>query len=271
MNLELLSRWPHHWLIFELGRNAWIICSHILNTPITSWCTAQLQSRSALCFISPIKSLNLAGLLEYFALISLTFQSLTYTVHTGIKCMFSGIYFRLKVCTLYILQGNKMVCTSMYRVHTGIWFFTWFGMAFLSFLNGTSVHIMRSVGYILRVPDYFAGLQGPAGLPAGDSGTAWGACIEPKHTTSGLLNAAWHPCQCLPVHEFTTGCLRWLAGGCSCCWSALHDSPSSSCRDDDQWPAHQQPHWQPLLAMHCAWRMGVWRTWASSCGVDDEQ
>ncbi len=44
----------------------------------------------------------------------------TYTVRTGIKCMFSGTYFRLKVCTRYILQGHKMVCTCMYRVHTGI-------------------------------------------------------------------------------------------------------------------------------------------------------
>jgi hypothetical protein len=47
-------------------------------------------------------------------------------VHTGIKCMFSGTYFRLKVCTRYILQGHKMVCTctSMYLVHTITCFFT---------------------------------------------------------------------------------------------------------------------------------------------------
>ncbi len=34
MDLELA--WLHHWLIFELGRSAWIICSHILDIPITS-------------------------------------------------------------------------------------------------------------------------------------------------------------------------------------------------------------------------------------------
>ncbi len=39
----------------------------------------------------------------------------------GIKCMFSGTYFRQKVCTQYILQGHKMVCTGMYRVHPGTW------------------------------------------------------------------------------------------------------------------------------------------------------
>ena len=38
------------------------------NVPI-SICTAQLQERSALCFISLIKSLNFAGLLEYFTVI----------------------------------------------------------------------------------------------------------------------------------------------------------------------------------------------------------
>ncbi len=79
MNLELL--WLHHWLIFDLGRSAWIICSHILNTPITSGrpnhhlhCSA--STRWALCFISLIKSLNLAGLLQYLVVTSLTFQLL---------------------------------------------------------------------------------------------------------------------------------------------------------------------------------------------------
>ncbi len=35
MNLEELLCF-HHWLIFEFGRIAWIICSHILNIPITA-------------------------------------------------------------------------------------------------------------------------------------------------------------------------------------------------------------------------------------------
>jgi hypothetical protein len=38
----------------------------MVNVPITV-CAAQLQARSFLCFISLIKSLNLAGLLEFFA------------------------------------------------------------------------------------------------------------------------------------------------------------------------------------------------------------
>ncbi len=47
----------------------------LLDVPITI-CIAQLQPRSALCFISLIKFLNLAGLFEYFAFISSTFQIL---------------------------------------------------------------------------------------------------------------------------------------------------------------------------------------------------
>ncbi len=39
-------------------------------------CTAQLHPKSALCFISLIQYLNFAGLLQYFAVISLTFQLL---------------------------------------------------------------------------------------------------------------------------------------------------------------------------------------------------
>ncbi len=42
----------------------------MVNVPI-SICTAQLQARSALCFISLIKSLNFAGLLEYLTVTSL--------------------------------------------------------------------------------------------------------------------------------------------------------------------------------------------------------
>jgi hypothetical protein len=48
----------------------------MVNVPI-SICTAQLQARSDLCFISLIKSLNFAGLLEYLTVISLIiFKSL---------------------------------------------------------------------------------------------------------------------------------------------------------------------------------------------------
>ncbi len=47
----------------------------MVNLPITI-CTAQLQARSALCFVSLIKSLNFAELLEYFAVISSIFWSL---------------------------------------------------------------------------------------------------------------------------------------------------------------------------------------------------
>ena len=49
------------------------------------------------------------------------------------------------------------------------------------------------------------------------------------------------------MHDFTTGRLRWLAGGCSCGGSALHDSLSSSYRDDDQWPAHQLHQPEPAF------------------------
>ncbi len=120
MNLELL--WLHHWLIFELDRNAWIACSHILDIPITSrrpihhlHCSASAQIISELgrmawifcihilqvdipiiahsrgtnhhlhgspssqissLFISLIKSLILAGMLQYLAVTSSTFQLL---------------------------------------------------------------------------------------------------------------------------------------------------------------------------------------------------
>jgi hypothetical protein len=60
-----------------------IFSSNILNIPITAHhqrpnepitiCTAQLQARSALCFILLIKSPNFAELLEYFAVIYLIF------------------------------------------------------------------------------------------------------------------------------------------------------------------------------------------------------
>jgi hypothetical protein len=47
----------------------------LLQVPITTR-TAQIHPRSALCFISLIKSLNLAGLLQYLVITSLTFQLL---------------------------------------------------------------------------------------------------------------------------------------------------------------------------------------------------
>ncbi len=104
MNLELL--WFHHWLIFKLGRNAWIICSHILDIPITSRCTAQ-QPRSALCFISLNKSLNLAGLLEYFAFISLRFQSLL-IVEVPITICTAQLHRRPALCIFSLIKSLNL-------------------------------------------------------------------------------------------------------------------------------------------------------------------
>jgi hypothetical protein len=71
---------PRFWcekLIFQVDfqRKKLIKCSNTLVVSVlkvdvlATICTAQLQARSALCFISLIKSLNLnfAGLLKYFA------------------------------------------------------------------------------------------------------------------------------------------------------------------------------------------------------------
>jgi hypothetical protein len=100
----------------------------------------------------------------------------------------------------------------MYQVHTGIGTFPVFGTAFLLFLKGSSVHILVIPEYVLRAPDYFAGLQSPASLPAGYSCTS--TCTDSNHTTKGLFTAA---CQhhCLQVHTWALalGCLgiqMWL-------------------------------------------------------------
>jgi hypothetical protein len=72
MTLEELW-WFHQSLIHEIGRFAGKLLSQLMvNVPITI-CSAQLQARSALCFISLIKSLIFPVLLEYFTVISLTF------------------------------------------------------------------------------------------------------------------------------------------------------------------------------------------------------
>ncbi len=87
-------------------------------------------------------------------------------VHTGKKCMFWSTYLRLKECTLYILLVHKMVCTgtSMYSVlHTSTYFFSWFGTAFLSFLQGTYEHILRISEYKLCSSCVFCGPAGPSG------------------------------------------------------------------------------------------------------------
>ena len=81
-------------------------------------------------------------------------------VRTGKKCMFWSTYLSLKVCTRYILLIHKMVCTGMYSVHTSTYFFYWFGTAFLSFLQGTYGHILRTSEYILCSLCVFCG---PAG------------------------------------------------------------------------------------------------------------
>ncbi len=80
--------------------------------------------------------------------------------------MFSGTYFRLKVCTRYILQagyilqGHKMVCTGMYILVYDL--FPWFGTAFLSFLKGTSVYILTISEYILTSSWLFCGPAEPS-------------------------------------------------------------------------------------------------------------
>ncbi len=153
-------------------------------------------------------------------------------VHTRKKCMFWSTDLRLKVFTRYILLVHTTmikwyvpVCTQYIPVHT---FFIDLVLHFFRFCRVYTGTYWGLLGTYFAVYAYFAGLQGAAGLPASDSCT--GTRIQPKHTTtSGLLTAAWQdPCQCLPVHDITTGHLRWLAGGCSCGGSALHDSPSSN-------------------------------------------
>ena len=66
----------HHWLIFKLT-STWQDGLKLLQHPNHHWhCSTSAKPRSALCFISLIKSLNLAGLREDFAVKSSTFQSL---------------------------------------------------------------------------------------------------------------------------------------------------------------------------------------------------
>ncbi len=198
-------------------------------------------------------------------------------IHTGKKCMFCSTYLRLKVCTRYILLVHKMVCTGMYSVHTGMYsvhtstyFFSWFGTAFLSFLQGTYGHILRISDYILYGSCVFC-------WPAW---ACWFACrwFMPwnTHSTKAHCIRFSHCCLAAPLpvpasawhHDSnTTGRLRrrGLAGGCSCSWSALHDLLSSSCQDDDQWPAHQR--YQPEPVMHCDLGFKLWRWWWAVIGM----
>ena len=54
--------------------------------------------------------------------------------------------------SMYRVQGHKMVCTGMYQVHTSTSLFQYFGTSFISFLKGTSVHILVFSEYILSCP-----------------------------------------------------------------------------------------------------------------------
>ncbi len=98
-------------------------------------------------------------------------------VRTGKKCMFWSTYFKLslKVFTpgrnILLIMIHKMVCTCMYSVHTSTYFFYWFGTAFLSFLQDTNRHILRTSEYILCRSCIFCG-------PAGH---CWFACKRILH------------------------------------------------------------------------------------------
>ena len=67
------------------------------------------------------------------------------------------------------LLKYALVCVEYIQLHTWcemyvFWYrYMIFGTAFFSFLKGTFVHILVIPVYILRVPDDFAGLLGPAG------------------------------------------------------------------------------------------------------------
>ncbi len=82
----------------------------------------------------------------------------TYQYILGMKCMFSGTYFRQKECSQYILQGNKMVCTCMYRVHTGT--LSWiFEVHFPRFWRVHTCTHWPLLGTYLGVPDYWLCLR----------------------------------------------------------------------------------------------------------------
>ncbi len=78
----------------------------MVNVPITI-CTAQLQGRSALCFISLIKSLNFAGLLEYIAVISSIFQSLL-KVDIPVTICTAQLQARSALCFVSLLKSLNL-------------------------------------------------------------------------------------------------------------------------------------------------------------------
>ncbi len=103
---------------------------------------------------------------------------------------------RLNVCTSGSWNGMYQYVPSTYKYMT----------FFIDLVRHLSrfwrVHLCTYWWFLstyLGVPDSFAGLQGPAGLPAGDSCTS--TRTDPNHTTEGLFIAACqHPC--LPMHTW---------------------------------------------------------------------
>ena len=90
----------------------------LLEVPITS-CTAQPQSRSAFCFISLIKFLNLAGVLELFSVTSSTFQSL---LQVPITTRTAQIHPRSALCFISLIKSLNLAGLLQYLVVTSLTF-----------------------------------------------------------------------------------------------------------------------------------------------------
>ena len=90
----------------------------LLEVPITS-CTAQPQSRSAFCFISLIKFLNLAGVLELFSVTSSTFQSL---LQVPITTRTAQIHPRSALCFISLIKSLNLAGLLQYLVITSLTF-----------------------------------------------------------------------------------------------------------------------------------------------------
>ncbi len=139
-----------------------------------------------------------------------------------------------------MIQWYVLVCSEYIPVYALL---SWFGTAFLLFLQGTYVHMLTQTR---RISEYILSTSWLFCWPAWPSRFGcrvfmhWGMHWTKAHYIRFINCCLATPLPvtarlAVPVHDFTTGLLCWCAGGISCCWSALHDLLSSSCLDDDHW------------------------------------
>ncbi len=198
----------------------------------------------------------------------ITSQNSKYSVRTEYRIHDKSTYLRLKVQTFQVRAAYQYV-----PVRTEYILLCYSCTYFSSFLKGTytgSVH--TNFGGVLALGSKFLILwrssqaAQPVCLPliqAQATHCQWSqTTLKHWQFYSLLLGSTLVSGRAPCLGATCAGCLLrdWAAAG------QLHPS----CLYHDELSAHQQP--QPQLATQCALQMGVtvWRTWASSCSVNDE-